>query len=175
MSDAANCNPINLATDNTSATAAAAIVCGTVSKGQIDVTQAPTESPTPKKDLIFLPEGSTIQVRKPEIWIEFLPVSSLVGETVPRRFKPSDNIPSIKGLAIDRVKDRLGENALMDFEKIAVMHDNRKLNDDQMLVDFAFPEYKTLTVCYPEDGMTFRQRRASVELEVDFFALFEEE
>ena len=172
MSDAANCNPINLATDNTSATAAAAKVCGTVSKGQI---VGATNPPTPKKDSIFLPEGSTIQVRKPEIWIKFLPVSSLRGETIPRSFKLLDNISSIKGLAIDRVKDRLGENALIDFEKIAVTQDDRKLNDNQMLVDFAYPEYKTLTVNYPEDEMIFRQRRASVELEEDVFALFEEE
>ena len=102
-------------------------------------------------------------------------VSSLRGETIPRSFKLLDNISSIKGLAIDRVKDRLGENALIDFEKIAVTQDDRKLNDNQMLVDFAYPEYKTLTVNYPEDEMIFRQRRASVELEEDVFALFEEE
>ena len=45
----------------------------------------------------FIPEGSTIKIMKPEIWIQFLPLGQLPGETLPKTFKPTHNVSSIKG------------------------------------------------------------------------------
>ena len=42
-----------------------------------------------------------------------------------------------------------------------------------MLMDLVYPNYDTLTVAYPEDGIFGRERKASVELESDMFSMFE--
>ena len=48
--------------------------------------------------------GSTIRILKPELWMEFLSFDSLAGETVAHKFKPGDNVLSVKGFAVDRIK-----------------------------------------------------------------------
>ena len=45
----------------------------------------------------FVPEGSIIKILKPEIWVQFLPMGELPEETLPKMFKPTHNVSSIKG------------------------------------------------------------------------------
>ena len=45
----------------------------------------------------FIPEGSVIKVLKPELCVHFLPMSELPEETLPKTFKPTHNVSSIKG------------------------------------------------------------------------------
>ena len=122
--------------------------------------------------LTFHP-GSTICVIKPEILIEFLSFCSLPGETVAKLIKPTDNVRSIKGFAIDRVKSHFGEDAFIEIDQIVVEYGEEKLRNNQMLFDFIFPHCHSLVVCYKGD-ITFRQRQSSFEMEENFFALFEE-
>ena len=153
----------------------------------------------PKESPVFLPEGSTIDIWKPELCVKFLPVDSISGhtdgptsndraysipgETIIRKIKPWENVLSIKGVAVDRIKELLSTNASIDFDQIIVARSNDKmfndeqaldvvkLCDDQMLVDFVI-ESEKLVVQYTEGQITFRERVPSLELEEDFFALF---
>ena len=95
-----------------------------------------------------------------------------------------DNVLSIKGLAVERIKEHLSPNASIDFDQITVFRSSKemlgndqvlnvkKLDDDQMLVDFVI-EHEKLIVRYSEEQIIFRKRMTSLELEDDFFALFE--
>ena len=153
----------------------------------------------PKERPVFLPEGSTIHIWKPELLVEFFPVDSISGDThsftpdnpvdsipgktIMKKIKPSDNVLSIKGLAVDRIKELLSPNASIDFDQIIVALSNEEINDDQVLdaknlcddqvlVDFVI-ERETLVVQYTEGQITFRERIPSLELENDFFALLD--
>ena len=120
--------------------------------------------------------GSTIRVMKPELQIDFLQVDSVPQETVMKKIKPADNVLSIKGLALERIKEQISPDVIMDFDQIIVMDDDQSLRDDQMLVDFVFPEYHHLVVHYPKDEIQFRQRKPSFEMEEDCFGcMFGEE
>ena len=75
---------------------------------------------------------------------------------------------------MDRVKERLSSDALVDFDQILVMQIDQKLNDDQYLVDFVFPEY-IVTVHYPTDITGRPSWQLSIELDDYIFAdMFEE-
>ena len=162
-------------------------------------TDADLGKQVPKEPPVFLPEGSTIHIWKPELLVEFVPVDSISGDThgstpdnpvdsipgktIMKKIKPSDNVLSIKGLAVDRIKELLSPNASIDLDQIIVTRSNEKINDDQVLdvknlcddqalVDFVI-EHETLFVQYTEGQITFRERMPSLELEDDFFALFD--
>ena len=169
-------------------------------------TAATIAADTPK---IYLPEGATIRVSKPELWIRFLPIDSLPGttvtslpdETVAMKFKLTDNISAVKGRAVERVMKHLSSDAQVDYDRIRVtrstsesLDDNptttrahttttiaggkvdekqQQLDEKQVLIDFVFPRYIALTVHYPKDGISFRERPPSVDLDPDcLFSLF---
>ena len=121
---------------------------------------------------IFLPEGSTVRVVKPELRIRFLPVNSLPGETVAMKFKLSDKVSAVKGWAVERVKERLSSDALVDKDRVVVTHGGERLKDNRMLVDLVFP-HGDVSVAYPEDGISFRQSKLALELESDIFSMFD--
>ena len=113
---------------------------------------------------------------KPELQINFLQVDSVPQETVMKKIKPADNVLSIKGLALERIKEQISPDVIMDFDQILVMDDDESLRDDQMLVDFVFPEYHSFVVHYPKDEIQFRLRKPSFEMEDDCFGcMFGEE
>ena len=118
---------------------------------------------------IFLPEGSTIRVVKPELSIRFLPVNRLPEETVSRRFKLSDKVSAVKGWTVERVKERLAsDDALVASNRVVVMRRGERLKDNQMLVDLV----GELDVAIPEDAISFRESNPSLELETDLFSMF---
>ena len=113
---------------------------------------------------------------------------SLPGETIVMKFKLLDNISAVKGMAVERVKELLSPEALVDYDEIVVTRssDDRigdnpttktfageKLEENRMLVDFVFPNYDALTVIYPEGGITARVRQPSIEIEPDCFFMFD--
>ena len=71
---------------------------------------------------ILLPEGSTVRVRKPEIWIDFLSNENLPGEVIAKTIKPSDNVKSLKGFAIERAKEKLPQSVRVHHKQIVVSH-----------------------------------------------------
>ena len=118
---------------------------------------------------IFLPEGSTIRVVKPELSIRFLPVNHLPEETVSRRFKLLDKVSAVKGWTVERVKERLAsDDALVASNRVVVMRRGERLKDNQMLVDLV----GELEVAIPEDAISFRESNPSLELETDLFSMF---
>ena len=123
---------------------------------------------------IFLPEGSTIRVRKPEIWIDFLSNESLPGEVIAKAIKPLDNVKSLKGFAIERAKEKLPQCVRVHHKQIAVSQGDKILKDNQKLVDFLFPNYKTLTISYPKEMKTVCLSQSSVDMDVDLFGMFKE-
>ena len=134
---------------------------------------------TPAKSLwnmprILLPEGSTIRVRKPEIWIDFLSNKNLPGEVIAKTIKPSDNVKSLKGFAIERAKQKLPQSVRVHHKQIVVSQGDTILKDNQKLVDFVFPDYKTLTISYPKQMKTFCPSQSSVNMEDDVFCMFKE-
>ena len=165
-------------------------------------TAASIAADTPK---IYLPEGATIRVLKPELWIRFLPIDSLPGatvnslpdETVVMKFKLTDNISAVKGRAVERVMKHLSSDAQVDYDRILVTRSSGesldhnptittakttttiaggKLDEKQMLIDFVFPRYIALTVHYQKDGIIFRERKPSVDLDPEcLFSLFHSE
>ena len=64
---------------------------------------------------MFIPEGSTIKILKPEIWIHFLPLGELLGETLPKTFKPTHNVSSIKGGKVRRSFIMIMESVLVQM------------------------------------------------------------
>ena len=42
-----------------------------------------------------------------------------------------------------------------------------------MLIDLVFPNYETLTIAYPEDGISCRERKESIKVEPDMFSMFD--
>ena len=186
---------------DTSRTTEAAVTATTGS------TAATIAAETPK---IYLPEGATIHVMKPEVWIRFLPIDSLPGatvnslpdETVVMKFKLTDNISAVKGRAVERVVKHLSSDAQVDYDRILVTRSSGesldhnptittaktttattatttttiaggKLDEKQMLIDFVFPRYIALTVHYQKDGISFRERKPSVDLDPEcLFSLF---
>ena len=124
---------------------------------------------------IFLPEGCTIRVHKPELRIRFEPVCSIPDETLPRKFKLSDNASAIKGWAVERVKKHLSTEsrvAVVECDRVVVMRGGARLKDNQMLVDLVFP-YDVIAVACPEDAVSFREETPPLELEPDLFSMFE--
>ena len=119
---------------------------------------------------IFLPEGSTIRVVKPELSIRFLPVNRLPEETIFKRFKLVDKVSAVKGWTVERVKERLApDDALVASDRVVVTRGGKRLKDNQMLVDLV----GNLDVAIPEDGISFRETDPSLELESDFFSMFD--
>ena len=112
---------------------------------------------------VFLPEGSTVHVWKPELSVKFLSLKRKVGDnhaatysspgkTIMKRIKCSDNVLSIKGLAVDRIKELVSPYASVNFDQIFVFVSNegkldtvKRLDDNQMLVDLVI-ERKELVV-----------------------------
>ena len=137
-------------------------------------TNNPASTATAGETKVFLPEGATVRVLKPELEVRFLPVNSIPDETVSVPFKLTDNVSAIKGLAVERLKERFAMN--VEMERIIVARDGDGLKDGQPLVELVFP-YGILTVAYPEDGISTRERKVSVELDLepDFFSLFDSE
>ena len=96
-----------------------------------------------------------------------------------KRIQSLNNILSIKGVAVERLKKLLLPDALVNFDQIIVSEvDNeyfnniKKLENDQMLINFVI-EHKKLVVQYPEGQITLRERKNSLEFEYDFFDLFD--
>ena len=98
--------------------------------------------------------------------------SDLPHETVCKQFKLTDNVASIKGFAIDRLKQRLSPSASVKQADILVFCRNKRLKDGQKLVDFVYPEFCTLTVQYPEGGITWQQSKTSPVLDDLSLSLF---
>ena len=125
---------------------------------------------------VFIPEGSTVSVKKSEVQIEFYPIGSLPSETLVRSFRPQDNIASIKGFAVERLKNHYSSNLKVDFKQITVMRANDRLGNKKMLVDFIIPEYEKLVVIYPQVDTSLSLRKPSSEsseVEEDFRSIFE--
>ena len=122
---------------------------------------------------LFLPEGATIRVVKPALEVRFLPVNSIPEETVSMRFKLTDNVSAIKGLAVERLKNRFSMN--VETKRIVVTSDGEKLKNDRPLYDVVFPGI--LVVAYPDDGITTRGRKVSIDLDLepDFFSFLDSE
>ena len=74
---------------------------------------------------------------------------------------------------MDRLKKLFSPDALVDPNQIIVSEvDGEKLDDAKKLVDFVI-EHKKLVVRYPDGQITFRQRKTSLVLEAEFFALLD--
>ena len=58
---------------------------------------------------------------------------------------------------------------------IAYIHTLHIVNrrNNQMLIDLVFPNYETLTIAYPEDGISCRERKESIKVEPDMFSMFD--
>ena len=136
------------------------------------IASAGTTTHTASDSRVFIPEGVTVRVHKPELEVRFLPVNSIPDETVFMPFKLTDNVSAVKGLAVERLKERFSMN--VEIKRIIVERDGKRLKDNQPLVDLVFP-YDILRVTYPENGITIRETKLSNELdfETDFFSIFD--
>ena len=91
-----------------------------------------------------------------------------------KKFKLSDKVSAVKGWAVERVKERLSPDALVDKDRILVTRGGERLKDNRMLVDFNVSN-GDLNVAIPEDGVSFGRDKLSLELESDFFSMFDSE
>ena len=138
----------------------------------------PKPEEVPKLDgvtKIFLPEGSVIDVLKPEIRIDFKPVGAIPGDTVITPIKSFANVTFVQGLALERLKLLVSPDLLMDPSMITVLTRNgEELTQDRKLVDFIYPQFETLFVQYPTEEFTFKQPKSTeMELEEGCFAIFD--
>ena len=136
-----------------------------------DATTNPASTATASETKLFLPEGATIRVLKPELEVRYLRVNSIPEDTVSMRFKLTDNVAAIKGLAVERLKTRFSMN--VDVKKIVVTRNGERLKNDRPLYDLVFPGI--LAVAYPEDGIATLERKESIDLDLepDFFSFFD--
>ena len=125
---------------------------------------------------IFLPEGSFIRVLKPVVWVEFKPIRAASGEVLLKTIKPTATVASIQGFALERLKNIISPDLLLDPKLISVKTGGTELKRGRSLVDFVFPHYVTLFVHYPEDKITYRQPKSpEVDLNDTFLAIFDSE
>ena len=126
---------------------------------------------------VFVAEGSIICVSKPVIMIEFQPITALPGETVLKTIKPTATVTSIKGLALERLKNMVSPDVMLDPKLITVQTgDGIELKSNQSLVDFILPYYVTLIVHYPEDRFTFKPLKSlELDLDDDFLSILHSE
>ena len=126
---------------------------------------------------IFVAEGSIICVSKPVIMIEFQPITALPGETVLKTIRPTATVTSIKGLALERLKNMVSPDVMLDPKLITVQTgDGIELKSNQSLVDFILPYYVTLIVHYSEDRFTFKPLKSlELDLDDDFLSILHSE
>ena len=110
---------------------------------------------------------------KPEIRIHFLRVDSIPEEIVYKTFKPTHNVSSIKGFAVERLKKRLSPDVVVDSKQIIVTCGVTKLRDSKMLVDFVFPSFQTLTVHCPQEAVSYQTDQQPLELDAGLFTIFD--
>ena len=73
---------------------------------------------------------------------------------------------------MERLKEHAFLDSLIDKDQIFATRGGERLENNQMLVDLAFPRGE-IAVTYSKEGISFRESKASLELEADFFSMFD--
>merc|ERR1711951_344849 len=111
------------------------------------------------------------------IKIEYKPHRDVPGEMDCRPVKPSATILAVQGFALERLKNLISPNLVMELHKISVMSsEGKKLQQNQNLVEFIIPRYITLVVQYPNEEFILKEPKTTmIDLEEGMFSLFDDE